>query len=212
MEANRNFCNKIWQAARFVLGNLGERAAEFTPLRQMAPASEMSVADRWILSRYHRLVNDVNRLFAAYQLGEAGRQIYEFLWGEYCDWYIEISKVHLRGEDAAAANCTRQVLVYVLDGCLRLLHPYMPFVTEAIWQYLPHEGAALIIASWPIGGALDEEAEEAMGVFMELVRAIRNARSEYDVEPGHRIAAIIAAGRTRLFWMVSARRSKCWRV
>jgi len=199
VEANRNFCNKIWQAARFVLGNLGERTSEFTPLRQMAPAPEMSVADRWILSRYHRLVNDVNRLLAAYQLGEAGRQIYEFLWGEYCDWYIEISKVQLRSEDAAAAGRTRQVLVYVLDGCLRLLHPYMPFVTEAIWQYLPHEGAALIIASWPIGGALDERAEEAMSMFMELVRAIRNARSEYDVEPGRRIAAIIAAGENSAF-------------
>ncbi len=195
VEANRNFANKIWQAARYVLGNLGTQPERFIPPEGgLHPSPDMDVADRWILSRYHRLVGEVQRLLEAYQLGEAGRQIYEFLWGEYCDWYIEMTKVRLKGDHTPRADEARKVLVYVLDGCLRLLHPYMPFVTEAIWQYLPHQGEALIIARWPRAGALDPEAEEKMAVFMELVRAIRNARAEYEVEPGRRIAAIIAAG------------------
>lgn len=192
VEANRNFCNKIWQAARFVLGNLGEEAAQYTPPARLDPAPEMDPTDRWILSRYHRLVAEVTRLIQDFQLGEAGRQIYEFVWGEYCDWYIEMTKVRLR-EGGPSAEMARRVLVYVLDGCLRLLHPYMPFVTEAIWQYLPHQGEALIIAPWPAPGGLDEGAEALVGGLMELIRAIRNARSEYNVEPARRIAAIIAA-------------------
>ena len=195
VEAHRNFANKIWQAARFVLGVLGERAQEFTPPSEgLAPTATLDMADRWILSRYHRLVAEVQRLLDAYQLGEAGRQIYEFLWGEYCDWYIEMSKVRTKGNDPAAADDARRMLTYVLEGCMRLLHPYMPFVTEAIWQYLPHRGEALILAPWPQPGNTDEEAEQRVGAFMELVRAIRNARSEYEVEPGRRIAAAIAAG------------------
>ena len=194
VESSRNFCNKLWQAARFVLGNLGERAGEFTPPALLDPTPDMDAADRWILSRYHRLAADVTRLFDDYQLGEAGRQIYEFLWGEYCDWYIEMCKVRLKGEDAPAADAARQVLTYVLEGSLRLLHPFMPFVTEAIWQYLPHTGEALIVADWPTAGAQDAAAEAQMSGLMELVRAIRNARSEYNVEAGRRIAAQVAAG------------------
>jgi valyl-tRNA synthetase len=200
VEANRNFANKIWQAARFVIGNLGEDPARFTPPAEgLAPGSKGDVVDRWILSRYHRLVGEVQRLIDAYQLGEAGRQVYDSLWGEFCDWYIEMTKVRLKGSDALAADDARQVLVYVLDGCLRLLHPYMPFATEAIWQYLPHRGESLMISAWPRAGALDDEAEATMGAFMELVRSIRNARSEYEVEPGRRIAAIIAAGKNAAF-------------
>ncbi|MHB1293528.1 MAG: valine--tRNA ligase [Anaerolineae bacterium] len=193
VESNRNFANKIWQAARFVLGNLDEQGLEPAPAR-LDPTPDMDTADRWVLSRYHRLTVDAQRLLEAYQLGEAGRQVYEFLWGEYCDWYIEMAKVRLRGEDVASAETARRVLVYVLDGCLRLLHPYMPFVSEAIWQYLPHQGESIMVAPWPTAGALDDEAEAQMGDLMELIRAIRNARSEHDVEPGHRIAAVMAAG------------------
>jgi len=195
VESNRNFANKIWQAARFVLGNLEQRANEFVPPEgTIDPSHEMDLADRWILSRFHGLVAEARRLIESYQLGEAGRQIYEFLWGEFCDWYIEMTKVRLRDADQAAADMARRVLVYVLQGSLHLLHPYMPFTTEAIWQYLPHQGEALIVSRLPQAGALDAEAEEQMGGIMELIRAIRNARSEYDVEPGHRIAATIAAG------------------
>ncbi|MCD6421847.1 class I tRNA ligase family protein, partial [bacterium] len=200
VEANRNFANKIWQAARFVLGNLRERAGEFTPPEKaLSPSAFSDPADRWIISRYHWLVAEVSRLLQNYQLGEAGRQIYDFIWGEFCDWYIEMTKVRLRQGDTPAADDARRVLVYVLEGALRLLHPYMPFVTEAIWQYFPHRGEALIIAPWPQSGPRDEEAEEKLSDLMELIRAIRNARSEYNVEPAHRIAAIIAAGEETSF-------------
>ncbi len=194
IEANRNFCNKIWQAARFVLGNLGENPGQYASSGVLDPASFDDDTDRWIISRYHALVVDATRLIEGYQLGEAGRQIYEFLWGEYCDWYIEMCKTRLRGQDPAAADNARRVLVYVLDGALRLLHPYMPFVTEALWQYLPHEGEALIVAAWPTAGAQDAAASERVAGLMDLVRSIRNARTEYEVDPGRRIAAIIAAG------------------
>jgi valyl-tRNA synthetase len=204
VESNRNFGNKLWQAARFVLGNLGQDPAAFTPPATLDPATLTNTADRWIISRFHALIAEVDRLFAAYQLGEAGRQVYEFIWGEYCDWYIEMTKVRLRGEDAAEADRARQVLVYVLEGCLKLLHPYMPFVTEAIWQYLPHRGEALIVADWPQGGARDEQAETDLAALMELVRAIRNVRSEYEVEAARRIGAVIVAGE-RLPFMVEQR-------
>ena len=139
----------------------------------------------------------MDRLIEAYQFGEAGRQIYEFLWGEYCDWYIEITKLRLYGDDPQTADTARAVLVYVLDRTLRLLHPFMPFVTEEIWQHLPHEGEALMIAPWPDPGNLDAVAEEDMALVMDLVRAVRNARSEYDVDPKRRIPAVVAAGDRR---------------
>ncbi|MFQ5813685.1 MAG: class I tRNA ligase family protein, partial [Anaerolineae bacterium] len=129
-----------------------------------------------------------------YNFGEAGRQIYDFLWGEYCDWFIEMSKIRLYGEDDEAKDTAQQVLVHVLDRTMRLLHPFMPFVTEEIWQHLPHEGEALIVAPWPEAGPMDGAAEAEMSLIMEIVRAIRNARAEYKVEPGRRIEAIIATG------------------
>jgi valyl-tRNA synthetase len=195
VESNRNFANKIWNAARFVVSNLGEGHSA-----QVAEAPE-TLADRWIQSRLQRLTAAVTRLIDEYQFGEAGRQIYDFLWGEYADWYIEICKARLYGDDPAAAATARRVLVTVLEQALRLLHPYMPFVTETIWQSLKRAwqegeswGEALMIAPWPEAGATDAVAEREMGAIMDVVRAIRNARAEYDVEPGRRIAALIAAG------------------
>jgi valyl-tRNA synthetase len=149
----------------------------------------------------------VTRLMEDWQFGEAGRQIYDFLWGEYCDWFIEISKIRLYGEDDEAKDVAQQVLVYILDRTMRLLHPFMPFVTEEIWQQLKGQGTrdkglgtrgwwpeALIVAPWPEAGPMDEAAEAQMALIMEIVRAMRNARAEYKVEPGRRIEAIIAAG------------------
>jgi valyl-tRNA synthetase len=130
----------------------------------------------------------------AHQYGEAGRQIYEFLWGEYADWYIEIAKIRLYGTDSRAQATVRRVLVYVLDRTLRLLHPFMPFVTETAWQHLPRGDSSLMVASWPTAGDVDEEAETSMQLLMDAVRAIRNARAEYNVEPARRIVAHIAAG------------------
>jgi valyl-tRNA synthetase len=195
--AGRNFANKLWNITRFVVSNLGGEVAD-APDDPAGPP--LALADRWILSRHNALIQDATRLMDAYQLGEAGRQIYEFLWGEFADWYIEMAKPRLTGADQEARATVRRVLVYVLERCLRLLHPFMPFVTEAVWQHLPHSGEALMIARWPEAGARDAEAEAAMQTVMDVVRAIRNARSEYNVEPGRRIAALIIAGdRATLF-------------
>jgi valyl-tRNA synthetase len=189
--ANRNFANKIWNATRFVVSNLG---AAFDAGQGTWNLSALALPDRWIISRLNRLVQSVTELMDAYQYGEAGRQIYDFLWGEYADWYIEIAKIRLYGADPRAQATVRRVLVYVLDRTLRLLHPYMPFVTEAAWQHVPHVGDSLMINSWPTSGKLDDAAEADMQVIMEAVRAIRNARAEFNVEPARRIVAYIAGG------------------
>jgi valyl-tRNA synthetase len=205
VEANRNFANKIWNAARFVILNLGDAALPLTEdadafdvTYRLPPAAELCLADRWILSRLQQLRVDVTRLIDGWQLGEAGRHIYEFLWSETCDWYIEAAKVRLYNGTPAEAQSTRQVLAHVLEQSLRLLHPFMPFVTETIWQNLPgmgQPGKALIVARWPQPtGSTDEEAEAAFSRLQEMVRSIRNVRSEYNVEPARFIAAHFSAG------------------
>ncbi|MBC6934286.1 MAG: valine--tRNA ligase [Chloroflexi bacterium] len=194
VEANWRFVNKIWQIGNFITGNLdGDLPAG------MPPAADLDLPSRWIASRLNRLVGSVQYLFDIYQYGEAGRQIHEFLWGEFADWYIEVSKHPLYEGDDEAKTKTRRVLVYVLDTCLRLLHPFMPFVTEALWQYIPHEGEALITAKWPQANTayLDENAEAEMNLIADLVRGIRNTRAEYEVDPGRRIKALAAPGSHR---------------
>jgi len=197
IEAARNFANKIWNATRFVLSHLGPAASAGQGTWNLAAQSTM---DKWIISRCNRLTQEVTRLFDAYQFGEAGRQIQEFLWNEFCDWYIEMSKVRLYGNDIREQNTARQVLTYVLERSLRLLHPFMPFVTETLWQALPHEGPALIVASWPSEGWTDDEAEALMQCLMDVVRAIRNARAEYHIPAGKRIPAVLVAGEKTTFF------------
>jgi len=201
LENARNFTNKVWQAARFVLMNLSEgdqKARSDRVTEQInAQTPALTLPDRWILSRVNRLVSEVSRLFESYQYGEAGRQVYEFLWGEYCDWYIEAAKVRLYGE-AGGQRTTQAVLLYVLDRALRLLHPFAPFFTEAIWQALPRQpdaGEALMVSPWPQldEDLIDDRAETAMALLMDLIRGIRNRRAEHDVTPGRRISAHIAA-------------------
>jgi valyl-tRNA synthetase len=212
IRANRNFANKIWNAARFTVTNLDKLAADGDRLPvirdPLADASDhQSLADRWIISRLNTTIVEATRLFETYQFGEAGRQAYEFLWGDFADWYIEVAKGQLAG-GAAAATRTAGVLVTVLDQTLRLLHPFIPFVTEDIWQNLKRatEAAgsiaalpspwpeALIVAPWPQAGPINAEAEMAFERVQDIVRAIRNARSEYNVPPGRRIGALISAG------------------
>ena len=198
LEGARNFANKIWQAARFVLMNTPDSRTAVLGEDVDLADERFNLADRWILSRLTWLIDSVERLFARHQYGEAGRQINDFMWNEYCDWYIEICKVRLY-DDEVDNGVPLAVLLHVLETSLRLLHPYMPFVTEAIWQALPDgtkEGEALIVASWPESDSawLDEDAEEALTLLMELVRGIRNRRAEYRVTPGKRIPALISAG------------------
>lgn len=209
IEANRNFANKIWNASRFVLMNLAEHglpigsASSHANMYYALPDQEqLSLSDRWILSRLQGVQDEVTRLVDSWQLGEAGRQLYEFLWNEYCDWYIEAAKVRLYDGSPEEAQATRQVLAFVLEQSLRLLHPYMPFVTETIWQNLPALGGesnlgtrALITTAWPTNsGIVDTDVDDVFKRIQEMVRAIRNARAEYNVEPSRRIAAQISAG------------------
>nr|WP_290668539.1 valine--tRNA ligase [Ardenticatena sp.] len=199
IEANRNFSNKIWNATRFVLSNL-ERIddAERDALADITFTDEevqaLPLPERWIVSRLHQVIAEVTDLLDRFYFGEAGRTLYHFFWNEFADWYIEAAKTRLYGEDPARARMARRVLVYVLERTLRLLHPYIPFVTEEAWQHLPHTGDTLMKAPWPAPGLVDEDAIERFTAVQELIRAIRNVRNEYDVEPGRRIAALIAAG------------------
>ncbi len=201
VESARNFANKIWNVTRFVMGNL-EVGAALPPLTN---DQALSLPDRWILSRLNRLIADVTRNYEHWQFGEGSRAIYEFLWSEFADWYIETSKSVLNRGDAAAQARTRAILVHVLDQALRLLHPTMPFVTEEAWQHLrkaqTNDGGrmtdeALIVAAWPQADKkrIDARAEKDLAAVMDIVRAIRNARAEYSVEPSKRIPAIISAG------------------
>jgi valyl-tRNA synthetase len=176
LEGNRNFANKLWQMARFVTGNLPPEYQ--LPSGGPETRSDLGLEDRWILSRHNRVTGEVTRLLDAYQFGEAGKRIYEFLWGEYADWFIEASKVRLYKKDARVRERRLHVLIYVLERTLRLLHPFMPFVTEEIWQHLPHEGESLMIAPWPEPGPTDEEAEVAQETIWQHVREIRNRRAE----------------------------------
>lgn len=194
IEANWRFVNKVWQMTNFVTSNLDGDVSPGLP-----PAAELDLPSRWITSRLMRLISNVQYLFDNYQYGEAGRQIYDFLWSEFADWYIEMSKYPLYEGDAQTKLNTRRVLVHILDTGLRLLHPFMPFFTEELWQYIPHEGKALIIASWPKAdnAYLNDRAETEMTVLMDLVRGIRNVRVEYNVDPARKISAAFAPGSYR---------------
>lgn len=204
VEANRNFANKLWNAGRYVIRNLESMPSE--------PVSEpdWTLADSWIWARLKQVTETVNRLFEGYQFGEAGRQIYDFFWGEFADWYVEISKDQI-AEGGDRAYYTIQTLVRIFDTCLRFLHPFTPYVTEELWGHLrsacletspaltPKAGweEALIIAKWPEPLQMEgweEGAIEDFALIQEMVRAIRNIRSEYKVNPGRRIPCTISAG------------------
>jgi valyl-tRNA synthetase len=195
LEGARNFTNKLWNAARFVVGNMDAGGAA-------APPAGRPAEDRWILSRLNRLVADMGELMVSFQFGEALRRIYDFLWTEYCDWYIEIAKTRLR--DPGDAGSPLPVLVHVLETALRLLHPFMPFITEEIWQRIrEHDPAgkpdSIMIAPFPEAdaGAFDDGAEREMELVIDIVRSIRNARAESKVAPAKFIEAVIAAGANR---------------
>jgi valyl-tRNA synthetase len=191
IEGNWRFVNKIWQMTNFVTANVDADLALGLP-----PVAELDLPSRWILSRLNTLIQTTQRLFDNHLYGEPGRQIYDFLWNEFADWYIEISKHPLYTGDTAQKAQAQRVLVHVLDTCFRLLHPYMPFMTEAAWQYLPHQGETLMLAAWPQADTalIDPALEERMNALMEMVRGVRNVRTEYNVEPGRRIQGVFVPG------------------
>jgi valyl-tRNA synthetase len=206
VESSRNFANKLWNAGRLVISSL-----EGAPTK-VGSSLEYSLADRWILARLAQLIQDVNRLFDTYQYGEAGRQLYDFFWGEFADWYLEVAKLQLNEGDNAYWRSVKTMIV-VLDACLRMLHPFIPFVTEELWNHLKnacqHHPASfipdrpweqgLMVAQWPEIEAdheIDLEAIKDFSLIMDLIRSIRNIRSEKKVEPSQKIVCKIQAGET----------------
>ena len=175
MDAAWNFINKIWNASRYALMNVGDLTAD-----QVDITGDKTLADKWILTRLNQTIGKVTELFEKFEFGEAGRLLYRFIWDDFCDWYIEMSKETLAGDDEAAKLTTRSILVYVLDNTLRLLHPIMPFVTEEIWQSVPHVGESLVVATYPTvhPEQMDEQAAEEMEFLMDFIRSVRTVRNE----------------------------------
>ena len=192
-EAMRNFCNKIWNASRFVMMNL---TVEDNHLPEA-----LETEDKWILSKLNRVVKEVCDNMDSFELGVAAGKIYDFIWDDYCDWYIELTKPRLNGDDEAAKESAQRVLLYVLVEILKLLHPFMPFITEEIWQALPHEGDALMMQSYPeYSEALNFPEDEAnFGMVMDAIKAVRARRSEMNVPPSRKSHLIIVTDRAKAF-------------
>ncbi|MFJ8255886.1 valine--tRNA ligase [Peribacillus asahii] len=190
VESVWNFSNKIWNASRFALMNMNGLTYDEIDL-----SGEKSVADKWILTRLNETIETVTRLADKYEFGEVGRALYNFIWDDFCDWYIEMAKLPLYGEDEAAKKTTRSILAYVLDNTMRLLHPFMPFITEEIWQNLPHQGESITVAAWPtVNPALtDTDAAEEMKLLVEIIRAVRNIRAEVNTPMSKKVNLILKA-------------------
>ena len=185
-EAMRNFANKIWNASRFLMMNLTIDRCELP--------EKLELEDKWILSKLNRAVAEITENMDRYELGVAAQKIYDFIWDDYCDWYIELTKTRLQGEVEDSKVRAQQVLCWVLTEMLKLLHPFMPFITEEIWQALPHEGDFLMMQNWPVASdAMDFPAEEkAMELIMDAIRAIRGRRSEMNVPPSKKAHLTVA--------------------
>ena len=202
VESARNFANKLWNASRFMLMNLEGFSAAFVP-----EEADYTLADRWILGRYAHTAAEVTANLEKFELGEAARMLYEFIWNELCDWYIELTKARLYDKEAERPRRTAQyVLAYVLEHTLRLLHPFMPFITEEIWQHIPHEGRSIMLAAWPQGEEhfYDEESSRAMTTIMETIKSVRNMRAEVNAAPGRQSEVILYAADESLRRMMAA--------
>ena len=188
VEASRNFANKLWNASRFILMNLdGSEQPAHLP-----KAEDLATEDKWILSKFNTLAGEINSNIDSFELGTAIAKLYEFVWDQFCDWYIEVAKIRLQ-EGGAAAETAKTVLIYVIDGILKLLHPFMPFITEEIWQALPHDGETIMLTVYPeYKEELDYSADEAeFSRIMEAIRAIRNRRAEMNVPPKKKAAVYV---------------------
>jgi len=194
LEGTRNFANKIWNASRFVMMNLADYQGGGEEI-------EPELEDKWIISRFNKTVASVTYNLENYELGEAGRYLYEFIWGEFCDWYIELVKDRLYGNKTAESRKRAQyTLVYVLSNTMKLLHPFMPFITEEIWQHLPHEGESIMISPWPVDqeSLHDDRAEKDMLLIMEIIKGIRNIRGEMNIAPSKKVEAKISVKQPEL--------------
>ena len=191
--ATRNFANKLWNASRFMLMNLEGFDKGFVP-----EEADYTLADKWILSRFAKTAQGVTANLEKFELGEAGRLIYEFIWNEFCDWYIELAKARLYDKENIRPRQTAQyVLGYVLERTLRLLHPFMPFITEEIWQHIPHDGISIMVSEWPgndeagLAGLVNDDDEAAMTAIMESIKTIRALRLEVNAAPGKKSEVIL---------------------
>ncbi|MEY8358362.1 valine--tRNA ligase [Anaerotruncus colihominis] len=193
VNASRNFANKIWNASRFILMNLSDDVKPGLP-------GTLNIEDKWVLSKYGTLVREVTDNLEKFELGLAVQKLYDFIWDILCDWYIELCKSRLQtgGETSEAAQ---RVLVYVMTGTLKLLHPFMPFITEEIWQALPHDGQSIMVAPWPqAGAALDFSADESdFEMIMQVIRAIRARRGEMNVPPSKKTRLFIMTAHKAVF-------------
>ena len=192
-EAMRNFANKIWNASRFLLMNL--------TIEENKLPDTLALEDKWILSKLNTVVKEVTENMEKYELGVAAQKVYDFIWDSFCDWYIELTKARLNGQDEAAKTQAQQVLCYVLTDILKLLHPFMPFITEEIWQALPHDGDFLMLQSWP---EYREDfcfpaEESAMEQIMAAIKAIRARRAEMNVAPSRKAELLVVTGRGDVF-------------
>jgi valyl-tRNA synthetase len=202
IEGYRNFANKIWNAARFILMNLDGP-------RETVPAKERSFADQWILSLLNRTIGDVTKSLELYRFDQASSHIYQFIWRDYCDWYLEMIKPSLQNKDSTEAKRTRQTLVETFETVQRLLHPFMPFISEEIWHALPHEGESIVTQPYPIlrleGNA--EDIEDEFGYIHQFVMTIRTMRALLSYQPGKTIAVFGTAQNTQVFAILQKRQS-----
>ena len=192
--ASRNFANKLWNATRFILMNLSEETDK------VELPSELLAEDKWVLSKYNNLIREVTANLEKFELGIAVQKLYDFIWDILCDWYIELTKARLNAEGETSVNA-QKVLVYVMSNTLKLLHPFMPFITEEIWQALPHDGESIMIEKYPeYDSALSFEKEEAdFERVMEAIRTIRNARAEKNIPPSKKAAVYVETPYEEIF-------------
>ena len=195
VEASRNFANKIWNASRFTLMNLDIEE------NKLPSVSEMQTEDKWIVSKYNKVVKEVTENLDKFELGIALSKLYDFIWDNFCDWYIELVKPRLFDKENPTAKTAQYVLTYVLSNTMKLLHPFMPFITEEIWQHLPHEGESIMISAYPEydESLVFEDDEKAMELIMEAITAIRNRRAEMNVPPSKKAKVIIVTDKTEVF-------------
>lgn len=190
IESSRNFANKLWNASRFVIMGLEDQE-----IGELGAEDELTLADKWILSRRSQMVKEITQALDKYELGIGAQKIYEFTWNNYCDWYIELAKKRLYGEDEKAKRTVKRVLVTVLKDILRLLHPFMPFITEEIWSFIPNTDSLLVNNQWPLEKAewIDETSEAEMNLVMEAIKNLRNVRAEMDVVPSRKATCMVLA-------------------
>jgi valyl-tRNA synthetase len=209
LETGRHFCNKLWNAARFFLMNvepddaddLARLSGSFADdggidLREAIGEENLELADRWIMSRFNEVAGEVASSLAAYRFNEVSRILYDFTWHELCDWYLEIIKDRLYGEDPGARRTALSVAHHCLDGTVRLLHPFMPFITEEIWQRFPHRGKSIMVSPWPHRdeALIDPDAERQMGLLQEIIGTVRNIRGEMNIPPNKEARCLLRSG------------------